>query len=149
MTFTIRPVSANDRTAWHALWEAYCAFYRTTLDSAISEKTWQRLIDPTSPIDGLLVASETGEPLGFCNYVCHPHTWSDRTVCYLEDLFVAPAGRRLGIGTALIEALRTQGIAQGWGRIYWVTDHDNVDAQALYDKVADRTAHVRYQIKLQ
>ncbi len=89
-----------------------------------------------------------GELLGFCHYVCHPHTWSERTIAYLEDLFVAPSGRRLGVATALIEHLKSLAQAQGWRRIYWITDTDNAAARAVYDKLATRTDHVRYEIAL-
>jgi ribosomal protein S18 acetylase RimI-like enzyme len=148
MHFTIRSLDADDGPAWRALWDAYCAFYETALDARISENTWQSIIDPSAPIHGFIAIGASGEPLGLCNYVLHPHTWSNQTVCYLEDLFVAPAGRRLGIATALIDTLRARGIEDKWSRIYWITHRDNVDAQGLYDRVAVQTPHVRYEIAL-
>ncbi|MEI7295562.1 GNAT family N-acetyltransferase [Paraburkholderia tropica] len=96
----------------------------------------------------LIAHGEDGEPLGLCNYVLHPNTWSDQTVCYLEDLYVAPQGRRKGVATAFIERLREIGERENWFRIYWITNDANEAAQAVYDRIASRSGHIRYEIPL-
>ena len=45
----IRQVTAADQAAWLPLWQAYLAFYNTELPDAVSQSTWQRLIDPSEP----------------------------------------------------------------------------------------------------
>ncbi len=148
MSITIRLATAADRAAWLSLWMQYCHHYEVELDARITERTWERIVDADAPIHALLAFDEHGTALGLCNYVCHPHTWSDQTICYLEDLFVAPQGRRQGTATALIETLRERGIAAHWRRIYWITNEANVDAQRVYDRLATRSGHVRYEIAL-
>ena len=51
---TLRPVTAQDHAAWHALWQAYLHFYETELADAVSLSTWQRLLDPSEPTHSAL-----------------------------------------------------------------------------------------------
>ncbi|PTB30399.1 N-acetyltransferase [Paraburkholderia caribensis] len=146
--FEIRSVTADDYVGWLQLWDMYCSFYHVNLDPRVTAQTWCRINEPTVPIHGLLAQAISGELLGFCHYVCHPNTWSDRTVCYLEDVFVAPVARRSGVATSFIEKLKSIGVDENWTRIYWITNGDNIAAQSTYDRVAKRSGHVRYEISL-
>src|SRR3569833_2037542 len=91
---TIRPAEAGDEAAWRELWSDFCAFNEVTLPEDVTATTWHRILDTTSPVCALIALDAAGSLVGFANYVLHPHTWSARTVCYLEDLFVAPEARR-------------------------------------------------------
>ena len=96
----------------------------------------------------LLACRAEGEPVGFANYILHPHTWSLQPVCYLEDLFVVPEMRGSGAGRRLIEQLVSLGKQHGWRRIYWHTHEDNHRARALYDRIIPRTDYIRYDIEV-
>ncbi|MDN3563126.1 GNAT family N-acetyltransferase [Paeniroseomonas aquatica] len=144
----IRPASPDDRAEWLSLWQQYCAFYKVSLPQHVVFGTWQRIVTEGESINSLVAVGSNAKLLGFCNYVLHPNTWSDQTVCYLEDLFVHDAARRLGVGTKLINELTTLGRQENWFRIYWITNSDNQEARAAYDRLAKRTEHVRYEIAL-
>lgn len=145
--FTIRFAEAADHAAWSALWKGYQTFYEIELDEEITEKTWERLL-AREPMGAMLAEDAEGRCVGFLNYVLHPITWSTAPVCYLEDLYVDPASRGAGAARGLIEALAAMGKDKGWHRIYWHTARDNVRAQALYTKLAERTGWVRYDLDL-
>lgn len=148
-TISIRVATAGDRHAWLALWRGYQTFYEIHLDDAVNELTWSRLIDADLPQMGALLAETAeGKTVGLLNYVVHHNTWSEAPVCYLEDLFVDPQARGGGAARALIEFLTNLGRAKGWDRIYWHTARDNAQAQILYNKVAERTGWVRYDLDL-
>ena len=70
-------------------------------------------------------------------------TWGE-PVCYLQDLFVDPAQRGLGLGEQLIEAVAGQARQQGAQRLYWLTQADNTAARTLYDRVAEHRGFIRY-----
>jgi len=89
----IRPAQAPDARDWLSLWQGYCAELNGRVSDEATNGRWQRILSPREPIGSLLAFSPEGEPVGFANYVLHPHTWSLRPVCYLEDLFVASAAR--------------------------------------------------------
>lgn len=147
MTQNIRDIAAADEPAWRALWDAYCRFYKTDVPEAVTANTWTMILDPASPVRAL-VAESGGAVVGFATYVIHPYTWSTRQACYLEDLFVDEARRGEGLGRALIQALIDRAGAEGWGRVYWMTQEDNAAARRLYDRFTPRDAFVRYLVAI-
>lgn len=144
----IRPFIAQDRAAWDDLWAGYLAFYKSELPQEVSDNTWSRALDPAGDIIGLMAVDARDRPIGLAHAVLHAGTWSPKPVCYLEDLYVAPAARGTGAGRALIEALAAKGRAEGWLRLYWQTAQDNETAQRLYKKLAEKTNWVRFDLDL-
>jgi len=144
---TIRDAAAADATAWRGLWDAYCAFYRTTVPDDVTATTWRRILDPQSPIFCRL-AERDGQAVAFAVALLHPGTWTAAPICYLEDLFVDPAARGGGIGRALIEDLLRLARERGWSRLYWHTESVNSAARRLYDSFAPADGFVRYRLFL-
>lgn len=141
---TIRDLAPSDRAAWERLWAGYLDFYKARLDSSVTEATWARLLDSSTPMFGLVAEDERG-PLGMVNCVLHPATWSIGPYCYLEDLFVDPVWRSAGAGRALIEAVYAKADAAGATRVYWLTHETNATARLLYDRVARNAGFIQYQ----
>lgn len=142
----IRQVAEADRDAWRKLWGEYCGFYGVQLPNRVTDATWSRIASGHGPIFGLVAEDRSGKLLGFCHYVCHPNTWSDQTVCYLEDLYVSQGARRTGLATRFISFLTDLGRQEDWYRLYWITNADNEPARKAYDQIANRTDHIRYEI---
>ncbi len=142
----IRPLQAEDRPQWAALWAGYLRFYRHRLAEPVSEAAFARLIDPAQQPYGLVAESAGGGSLvGFAHYQFHRTTWMIAETCYLEDLFVDPGARGGGVGRALIAAVYAAADAAGAGGVYWMTQEFNADARALYDTLAHRTSFIRYE----
>ncbi|MBF9234646.1 GNAT family N-acetyltransferase [Microvirga sp. BT350] len=140
----IRPFGPGDREAWEPLWQGYLTFYKATLASEVTDKTWARLLDPAEPMHGL-VALFDGEVVGIVHYIYHRSTWTIGDYCYLQDLFTSEKARNRGVGRALIEAVAEKAKADGASRVYWLTHETNTSAQALYDKVASRSGFIQYR----
>lgn len=94
------------------------------------------------------LALDGAGPAGLAHTIMHPHTFSLRSVCYLEDLWVTPSARGRGVATALIDHLSRVGKSEGWRRIYWETGLNNEAAQRLYERLAKRRAVAIYDIDL-
>jgi GNAT superfamily N-acetyltransferase len=142
---TVGLLTQADRARWGDLWEAYLAFYKTTLPPAKFDSTWARLQDAKS-IFGL-GARLDGQLVGITHYLFHASTWMD-DVCYLQDLFTAPEARGHGVGAALIEAVAAIASARGCPRLYWQTQSDNATARRLYDRLAVNRGFIRYDYKM-
>lgn len=146
----VRDVAPADRLAWDRMWSAYCAHYGASPPAADNDELWRRITDTDHAMGALIaVSSEDGRPLGFAHFILHPHTFSSRMLCYLEDLWVDPEARGGGVGRRLIEALIARGRERGWRRLYWHTEADNASARALYDRIVTVTDYVRYDVALQ
>jgi ribosomal protein S18 acetylase RimI-like enzyme len=141
----IRPLSPGDRAAWQPLWDAYLVFYESELPADVTDDVFERLASGEG-LHGAIAWSEDGEALGLVHWLFHPSTWSRNDYCYLEDLYVAPAARGLGVGRELIAHVQGAAKAEGASKVYWLTHDSNTGAQALYDRVADRTGFIHYQI---
>jgi GNAT superfamily N-acetyltransferase len=142
-TIDIRdPVPADER-AWRGRWSQCNAFYETSIPEIVTARTWQRILDPASPIFGRLAVAD-GEVVGFSVSLLHEGTWSIAPVCYLEDLFVAPKFRGRGCGRRLIADLVDSAQSKGWSRLYWHTRASN-PARRLYDEFANADDFVRYR----
>jgi GNAT superfamily N-acetyltransferase len=143
----VEPATAADEVAWRTLWAGYLAFYRQDLPEAVTAVTWARILDPASPVHALVARDVDGTVVGFVVCVLHDTTWSASRRCYLEDLFVAPAARRKGVGRALVEAVLARARDQGWHDVYWHTSASNAVARRVYDAVAGSAdGYVRYRV---
>jgi GNAT superfamily N-acetyltransferase len=144
----VRPLQPTDRAAWQALWDGYNAFYgregATALPAETTDTTWARFLDANEPLHALVAVDEAGTLLGLVHHVFHRSTNRIEPVCYLQDLFTAPAARGRGAGRALIEAVYTAALAAGSRRVYWHTQEGNATARALYDQVARHLGFIVY-----
>jgi GNAT superfamily N-acetyltransferase len=75
-----------------------------------------------------VIAEREGGVAGFALYYRTFSTWLGRDGIWLEDLFVRPAYRRLGIGGALLEEIRRRTN----GRVEWSVLDWNTRAQDFY-----------------
>lgn len=140
----IRPLKPEDKSAWADLWTAYLAFYETTLPQATFDLTFSRLIDPARTTQKALMAEVDGKLLGLVHYIFHAHNWSAEDVCYLQDLYVTPETRGIGLGRKLIEATYGAADANGTSSVYWMTQDFNTNARHLYDRVGVLTPFIKY-----
>lgn len=141
---TIRPLVASDRAAWAPLWEGYLTFYKSSLPEEIYDLTFARLTGGTESMGGF-IAKRDGKAVGLVHWVAHRTCWSAKDICYLQDLFVSPDIRGGGAGRKLIEAVRQMAEAKGYFRVYWHTHETNLQAQELYDKVAEKSGFIVYR----
>lgn len=142
----IRTAQKRDQAAWKVLWAEYNAFYKADIPPRVTNRTWARLIDKRAPLF-CRIAVDGGAVLGFANVVLHEGTWAIRPICYLEDLYVAPAARKRGIATALIKDLLHMARAKKWDRVYWHTEENNATARRVYDHFV-KADGVRYRLLL-
>jgi GNAT superfamily N-acetyltransferase len=142
----LSPLSLDDKTEWQSLWNGYLEFYRAEIDLATTDKTFQRLTGPDQVFHGVVARDEQGQAVGFAHWVMHPTTWAQNDYCYLEDLFVIPSRRGIGVGSALIKHVRDWAEDKKCPKVYWLTAESNTVARSLYDRLADRSGMIEYQI---
>ena len=146
MGVIIRKIEKEDRAEWNPLWQGYCDYYETEIPEDITENTWNRFFEEDGPIYALVAVNEDNKLVGLVHFLTHDSTWRKNKICYLEDLFVGPAGRRLGTGEKLINAVADEAHRNGWEGVYWHTKHENYKGRSLYDKVAGTSDFTHYSI---
>ncbi|HEY9753814.1 MAG TPA: GNAT family N-acetyltransferase [Oculatellaceae cyanobacterium] len=143
----VRPLEAGDEAVWCTHWLAYCEFYKQSIPDEVTKNTWERILSDDPSLNGLAVLDTEGKMQGFAHYVLHPGTWSPKTLCYLEDLFVSPLVRGAGFGRAVIDHLLSLAHRNDWDRLYWVTENTNTTARRLYDRYTEADEYVRYVVR--
>jgi GNAT superfamily N-acetyltransferase len=129
---------------WLPLATQYKAFYETVLAEEQYRHAWARI--NTGAVSGW-GAMQGDRLVGIAHALLHGSTWADR-VCYLQDLYVIPDARGLGIARTLIESVARYASDAGCARYYWLTQHHNATARALYDKLAAHHWFIRYDYPL-
>jgi GNAT superfamily N-acetyltransferase len=81
------------------------------------------------------------EPAGFALFHLTFSTWECRPGIWLEDLYVPPAGRRAGVGGALIAHLARITVERGYTRLQWAALDWNQLALDFYDKIGATRLH--------
>jgi GNAT superfamily N-acetyltransferase len=140
----IWPVRAGDEAAWRGLWQGYLAFYGANLPETVTAATFARLLsDDPNEMRGLVAEAE-GRPVGLVQFVAHRSCWKIEKVCYLQDVFILPEARGLGLGQALIEAVYARADQDGTPAVYWLTQAHNATARRLYDRIGQLTPFIEY-----
>jgi GNAT superfamily N-acetyltransferase len=79
-----------------------------------------------------LIAEHDGRPAGFALYFFNYSTWLGRPGIYLEDIFVEPEFRGLGIGKLLLERVAAITVEKGCLRLQWEVLDWNTPAIEFY-----------------
>jgi GNAT superfamily N-acetyltransferase len=140
----IRQVTAADHAAWLPLWQAYLRFYNTELADAVSQSTWQRMLDPNEPTLAALAWAD-GKAVGMVHFIYHRSNWAIENSCYLQDLLVVPETRGTGVGRQLIEFVYATAKADGCNKVHWLTHETNANAIQLYERIAERPGFIQFR----
>ncbi len=146
----VTAIHREDFERWRILWRGYLEFYETGLPEATYRHTFARIVAKKSPIRafGVRLGGEHAPLVGIVHYLFHAHSWSEREVCYLQDLFVEKESRGQGVGRRLIEAVAAVACERGCYRLYWTTQEGNAAARKLYDRIAAYNGFIRYDYAL-
>ena len=79
-----------------------------------------------------LLAEYEGVPAGYALYFYNFSTFQGKPGVYLEDLYVRPRFRKLGIGRRLLSALAQLAVEEDCGRLEWICLDWNEPSIRLY-----------------
>ncbi|UIJ46460.1 GNAT family N-acetyltransferase [Sphingomonas cannabina] len=85
------------------------------------------------PAAEAVIAEVDGAAAGFALFFHNFSTWTGRRGIYLEDLYVTPEARGLGIGKALLRHIAALAVERGCGRFEWAVLDWNEPAIRFYD----------------
>ena len=125
---------------------AYCDFYLVSpSDEELRSLSRALIADPEREGVQLLARDAEGRAVGFATIFWSWATTSTERIGVMNDLFVAPEARGMGVAEALIEACRAECAAHGAGKLTWQTAPDNAAAMKVYERVgATREQWVDY-----
>ena len=148
MTVLVRALAAGDRAAWERLYAGYADFYKVAQTAEMRASVWDWIHDSRRETEGLVAVDDAGNVIGIAHFRPYLRPLSASVGGFLDDLFVDPAARGSGAAQALIAGVKAIGRARGWTLIRWITAEGNARVRAVYDRLAQATPWVTYDIKL-
>jgi GNAT superfamily N-acetyltransferase len=119
MNATIRPARPDDAETLVALIRELAAYEKLEDQARAAPEALRRDLFGPRPFAEALVAEVDGGPAGFALFFHNYSTFRGQPGLYLEDLFVRPEHRGLGIGKALLASLARIAVERGCGRLEW------------------------------
>jgi GNAT superfamily N-acetyltransferase len=101
------------------------------------------------PLARAVLAEIGARPVGFALWFTSFSTWTGQAGLYLEDLFVIPEARGLGIGRALLRHLAREAVRLGCARLEWSVLDWNMPAVGFYKSLGAEALDewTRYRLK--
>jgi ribosomal protein S18 acetylase RimI-like enzyme len=130
----IHPATAADVHVLEELFDAYRVFYEAGPAPEETVAFVGKLVDKGNTQFFLARAAgqETDPLLGFVHLIPSINTVAMQPIWLLEDLFVAPDARRLGVAASLMQYAEVFARQTGAERLTLATAHNNFPAQSLY-----------------
>jgi GNAT superfamily N-acetyltransferase len=119
MEITIRRATAADVPQILKFVRALAAFEREPDAAIATEADLLRDGFGPNPFFFCLIAECDSQPAGFALYFFNYSTWAGRPGIYLEDIFVLPEFRRLGIGKTLLQQVAAIAVENDCTRLQW------------------------------
>jgi GNAT superfamily N-acetyltransferase len=132
MATTIRPATAADAAQILAFIRALAAYERAPHAAIATEADLLRDGFGPNRLFFCLIAEQDGQPAGFALYFFSYSTWMGRPGLYLEDIFVQPEFRGLGIGKALLKRVAAIAVEKNCPRLEWAVLDWNTPAIDFY-----------------
>ena len=138
MSLSVRPATPADLSLIAALIGALADYeklaHEVRFDTA---RLGEKLFGPR-PYAEVLIGEVDGEPRGFALFFHNFSTFEGRPGIYLEDLFVMPEGRALGLGRALLAELARLAVERDCARLEWAVLDWNEPAIGFYRSLGAR-----------
>ena len=132
MGTTIRTATAADVPQILAFIRALATYERAPDAVTATEEGLRRDGFGPNPFYYCHIAEQNGLPVGFALYFFNYSTWKGQAGVYLEDLFVQPEYRGLGLGKALLKEVAAFALERGCQRMQWEVLDWNTPAIDFY-----------------
>lgn len=139
VTPLIRTMEPGERAGRDRLWATYLAFYGSARQPEMFDLAFARLLSEAPNTNCGFIASVDGRARGLAHNVFHAHGRPVQAICYLQDPYVDPEVRGLGVGRALVVSMSDAAREAGVGPVSWLTQEDNAEARLLYDRIAEKS----------
>jgi GNAT superfamily N-acetyltransferase len=131
----IRRAKPGDEAELTAMIHELADFENAADECTVTETQLRVALFGESPTVQGHIAEVDGEAAAGALWFRNFSTWDGVAGIYLEDLYVRPRFRRLGLARGILAALARECVEAGYTRLCWAVLNWNVDAIALYDSV--------------
>ena len=149
MKIVVSKLSLKDKDGWESLYYGYADFYQVPMNQEILDTVWSWIFDKNNPFYALIAIDDSGNYLGLMHYRAMPSPLRGKLVGFLDDLFIKPESRGAGVVDVMYKALNASALNKGWPFVRWITAENNYRGRSVYDKLADKTQWITYQMPVE
>jgi GNAT superfamily N-acetyltransferase len=135
MSATIRAAKPADTGAIFALTYELAQFENLTHVFVATEQNLHDALFGARPSIEALVAEDAGRIVGYALFFHNFSSFAGRRGLYLEDVYVQPAQRGGGLGTALLRHVAALAVERQCARFEWTVLDWNQPAISFYQKM--------------
>ncbi len=135
---TIREATEHDVDLIYSFIRGLADYEKLLHEAVLTEDDIRKTLFGDRRFAEVLIAEVDKEPAGFALYFYKYSTFLGRPGLYLEDLFVNPDKRGLGVGSALLKHLARMCVDNNYGRLEWCVLDWNKPAIDVYDRIGAR-----------
>ncbi len=132
---SVRPASPADVPLILTFIHELAAYEKLAGEVVAQEADFQEALFGERPTVEALIADLDGEPVGYALFFPNFSTFLGKPGLYLEDLYVRPSARRLGVGRELLRRLARLAVERKWGRFEWSVLDWNEPSIAFYKRM--------------
>ena len=136
--FRIEPATERDLSLILRLIKELAAYEKLAHEVTATEEILRSSLFGSRPAAEVVIVYADAEPAGFAVYFQTFSTFLGLPGVYLEDVYVSPAWRGLGLGRRLLAHVASVAVDRGWGRMEWSVLDWNELALNLYRKIGAR-----------
>ncbi|HEY8613688.1 MAG TPA: GNAT family N-acetyltransferase [Roseomonas sp.] len=130
--FTLRDATPADLAEVVRLVRELAQYEKLLHEAVGTEEDFSELLFGAKPLLHAVLAEVGGRVVGQALWFNNVSTFTGKPGIYLEDIFVEPAHRGLGIGKAFFRYLAQRAVAEGWTRLDWQVLDWNEPSIAFY-----------------
>ena len=137
--YDLRPATRDDVPLIRAFVEELAEYERLRHAVEATDERLEATLFGERPAAEVVIAEVGGKPAGFALFFLNYSTFLAQTGIYLEDLYVRPEFRGLGIGHGLLTHLARLALERGCGRLDWEVLDWNEPAIGFYRRIGARS----------
>ncbi len=145
MTATVRLVTEPDQGARLSLARAALTIGKPSKSEDVFKKIQRHIAGLQTDLFACL-AEKAGPVSRLVNGLYHKHFPQKQACPSLSACLTYPDARGARAGDTLIAAVVSRASGRIFAQVYWLTTKDNVQAQRLYNRVANLAPFVKYQV---
>lgn len=132
---SIRPAIASDVPVILSLIQGLADYEKLSHEVIATEESLSKTLFGPHPCAEVLIGYVNGAPAGFALFFQNYSTFLAKPGLYLEDLYVQPQHRQLGLGKALVTTVARIAQERGCGRYEWTVLDWNTPAIQFYENL--------------
>jgi GNAT superfamily N-acetyltransferase len=133
--FWISSILPEDYWVLYRMMVEFAAYLGRSGSVFVNPQDLEKLLSQKVFTGAFLWHSDSPHPAGYALYFPKTHSFSGRTILWVEDVYVRPQFRQRGAGRFFMISLAEEALIRGWGGLEFEVARSNASAISFYKKL--------------